>query len=228
MRKTLTNAGLLALLALSPSLSQAQEVYGKIGILGIGAGYAYGLNEKFTLRGDLTTMGSYKRNGTSGDFDYRGKLTNDVATAYADYFPFENGFRLTLGLGLRNTKVDAQARTGDNQTISIGDAKDIPLDGNDHVSAKLKFPTAAPYLGLGWGHNVGAQRQKGWGFIADAGVYIGKPKVSLNVSDSVRAKLTAANFNADDEIARQKADFEEDAKKLRLFPAIYVGISYTF
>ncbi|MCX5591889.1 hypothetical protein [Alcaligenes endophyticus] len=224
----------LRILALGAALScaaagaQAQSIYGKAGFLGVGVGYAHSLSPNLTLRGDFTTIGSYSRNGSSTDFDYRGKLHNDVGTAYLDYFPFDNGFRLTAGLGVRNTKIKAHARPSSTGTINIGNAKDIPFDGNDSANAEAKFPSVAPYLGLGWGHNIGPNRRAGWGFIADAGVYFGKPKVSLNVNQDLRNKITAAGFNADEEVQRQKNDFEDDAHKLRVFPALFIGVSYTF
>ncbi|MBB5213605.1 hypothetical protein [Parapusillimonas granuli] len=64
-----------------------------------------------------------------------------------------------------------------------------------------------------------------WGFVVDAGVYLGKPKTSFDVSDSVRAKLGP---DAQQAIDKQYDDIHDKAKKLRVFPSLYVGVSYSF
>lgn len=231
MAKSLIGAlGLaVAATAFSGAVS-AQEVYGKAGILGVGAGYAYGVNERFTLRGDITTIGSYSRNGTSDNLDYRGKLRSNVATVYGDWFPFNNGFRLSLGLGFRDTRLTAHGKANSANQLTIGDTT-VTVGPDDTVDAKVKWPNVAPYLGIGWGHNVN-QRKGGWGFVADAGIYIGKPKSSIDVSDTLRAKLdvaAAANGStAQQEIDKQLGEIDDKAKKLRVFPSVYIGVSYVF
>lgn len=223
-------AGLFAagVLTMSGSALASGQVYGKLGFLGAGVGYAYGLNSTIGLRADVTTAGSFSHDGHASHFDYSAKLRNNVATAYVDYFPFNNGFRLSAGLGVRNTKIDAHARPNSAGEITIGDTT-VSYGPGDSADARAKMPNVAPYLGLGWGHNVGQQRKKGFGFIADVGVYFGKPDVSFNVSDSLYAKLNlATGGNADAEIAKQHREIKDEADKIKAFPAVYLGVSYTF
>ncbi|HEY9280324.1 MAG TPA: hypothetical protein VIP51_09655 [Eoetvoesiella sp.] len=215
-------------MASSSAIAATHEVYGKAGFLGAGLGYSYGISEKFTLRGDVTTAGSFSKNGTSSDFDYKAKLRNNVGTIYGDWFPMNNGFRLTAGLGVRDTRITADGRANSSGEVTIGDAT-IAYGGDDTAHARVKYPSVTPYLGIGWGHNVGQQAQAGWGFVADLGVYFGKPKVDFNVSDSVRTKLNAAtNGNAQAEINKQEDEIKDKVEKYKVIPVIYLGASYRF
>ncbi|MGO3742130.1 hypothetical protein [Kerstersia sp.] len=222
-------ASLLAVgLASLPGLAQSQSVYAKAGLLGAGLGYAHGLSPSLTLRADLTTIGSYKRNGHSSDFDYRAKLTSNQASGYLDWFPFDSGFRLTAGLVVRDLKATADARPTDGGTVTIGDTT-VAYGTDDHADARVRFPDVAPYIGLGWGHNIGQRSKPGWGFAADVGVAIGKPKVDFNVNPHLYQALNAASGGmADQEIEKQRSDFQDDANKLRFFPQLYLGVAYYF
>lgn len=216
------------LLTLSGTAFASGQIYGKAGFLGVGVGYAHGLSPTLGVRGDVTTAGRFNHDGHSSDFDYSAKLRNDVATAYVDYFPFNNGFRLSAGLGVRNTKADAHARPNGSGQVTIGDTT-VSYGAGDSAHARVKMPNVAPYLGLGWGHNVGQNRKKGFGFIADVGVYFGKPDVSFNINDSLYSKLDlASGGNAASEIAKQRDEIKHDADKVKAFPAIYIGVSYAF
>lgn len=197
------------------------SLYVKGGLLGVGMGYAYGINERFTVRGDFTTIGSYNRSGHVGHVDYDLKLRNDVATLSVDYFPFDSGFRLTGGLGLRDTTVSGNA--------TATEFRDVPFDSSDALYAKVKWPTVAPYLGIGWGHNNAQYTKAGWGFIADLGVYIGKPSYSLRANDSAMAKLNAySGGNGQAMLDAETREWEDKLNKFKLFPTAYVGVSYRF
>jgi len=201
--------------------SSKHSMYVKGGFLGAGVGYAYGVNERFTLRGDFTTMGTYKRNQEIGHFDYDLKLRNNVGTLSADYFPFDSGFRLTAGVGIRDTRL-----TG---VTSTNEFRGVALSSGDTLHGKVKWPTVAPYLGLGWGHNNGQNVKAGWGFVADAGVYFGRPDYSLTASDSAMAKMNAATGgNGQALIDAELREWKDELNKLKVFPVIHVGVSYRF
>ena len=227
MCRTFTVLGAVLMASLSFG-ANAHEIYAKAGFLGAGVGYAYGVNESFTLRGDVTTMGSYHRDGNVSNLDYKGTLRNNQAMVYGDWFPFNNGFRLSAGLGVRDTRIKADGRPNSNGNVTIGDTT-VAYGADDSVSATAELPAVAPYIGIGWGHNVGQQRKAGWGFVADAGIAFGKPKVNFSVSDSLYAKLNAATGGqAQAEIDKQQREIEDKANKLKVFPSLYIGVSYTF
>lgn len=199
------------------------EIYAKAGFLGAGLGFGYGVSENLTLRADFTTIGNYSLNRNVNGTDYSATLSNNMATIYADWFPFSSsGFRMTAGLGYRDMKVNG---TGDGTGISgIPPGYATPADT---IDAQIKWPKVAPYLGLGYGHNIGQNAQAGWGFVFDAGVYLGSPSVSATLSDSARTKLDLyAPGGAQAELDRQVASIQEQADKLKVMPSIYAGVSY--
>lgn len=223
MRTKLFCAALLGMCAVAAPV-HANGIYGKVGILGAGIGYSYDVSPAFTLRGDVTTIGTFKRDGNAGSFDYKAKFRNNQAMLYVDYFPFDSGFRLTAGLGARDMRVTGDANPNSAGVVEIGDVP-VTFGPGDSAVAKVKMPAFAPYIGIGWSSKPSNPARGGWGFMADLGVTFGKPKTSFEVSDSVRAKLGA---DAQAAIDRQLAEIDDKAKKLKFFPSLYVGVSYTF
>lgn len=222
-------AAALSLCAAACGTVQAQSIYAKAGFLGAGIGASYGLSPAVTLRADVTTAGSLSRSGSTSDFDYRGKLRVRQAGGYVDWFPFDNGFRLSVGLQARDARLDADARPRASGTITIGGTT-VGFGSEDRADARATLPTVAPYVGLGWGHNTAQRASKpGFGFIADLGVAFGKPKVDFWVSDSVRTKLDViTGGRAQDQIDRQRDEFQHDVDKLKVLPQAYVGVAYYF
>lgn len=204
---------------LNSKASNPHSLYAKAGFLGAGVGYAYGIDRRFTLRGEFTTAGRFSHDVSVGDGDYNLRLKNDMALAALDYFPFENGFRLTMGVGVRNTKV-----SGDSNTF-MGS---LPGSG-ESAHASLRWPTVAPYLGIGWGHNNGQHAKGGWGFVADVGVYYGKPDYSLTANAATMNRLNAQSGGQGQALINEQRDkWAHEARKLRFFPVVQLGASYRF
>lgn len=205
-------------------------VYSKAGFPGVGFGYAYGLNKSFGLRADVTTIGSYSGDKTSDNLNYNAKLNYNQAGVYGDFFPFESNFRLTAGLNFRDAKVTGDGRPNGNNQLTVGDTT-VTVNSNDIINARIKMPSVAPYLGIGWGLNTAAS-SKGWSFFADIGVTIGKPKVSLQANQSLMDKLDAVAVSngstGQAELDKQTAQLKKDADKLKFIPQVFVGVAYKF
>jgi len=231
-RKTATLLPLACTLLLAAHSASAQEIYAKIGFLGVGAGYAHSLNDNFGVRVDATTAGTISRNGTADRLRYDADLKANQLGGYADWFPFGGSFRLSLGVHSRKLEVTANGVPTATGNISIGDVE-VPYDGTgDSARARVKWRNTAPYLGIGWGHH--ASHGKGFGFVADLGVSFGSPKTELTISDSLRGKLDATiaagglTTTTDAEIERQRRELKDDVEKIKVFPHLYVGVSYRF
>lgn len=240
----LCTLGILSLLSNSTMAQQLKDfdVYARAGVPNIGIGVGYALSPNLTLRGDLTTFGSFSRDFKQRDIDYHAKLKNDKANVMLDYFPFENGFRVTSGLGFLRTKVTAtgQGRSKSDQTFKIGEKTyHIAIDSSDTVEAQFNYPSVSPYLGVGFGHNIKRQRGGEWGFLVDVGIYLGKGKANLSISDSLNQKLLEAEQQSglsaieaqqiiDSNVDNEKGRFENRVNKYKVIPAVSIGVSYKF
>ncbi|SHI45335.1 hypothetical protein [Pollutimonas bauzanensis] len=228
-------AGALFTLLCAPALSQSLDasaadrdsrhgVYAKAGFLGAGLGYAYGLNRSFTLRADFTTIGSINRDFSAGAIDYSGKLKNDNASLYLDWFPVDNGFRLTGGLAWRDTELSGKANAVklNGTTLQLGEG--------DSYTTKAKYRSLTPYIGIGYGLNVAQQKANTWGFVADLGVYYAnKPRTSYAISGPTydAARLSDPQ-RVDQAVNEQFDEFRDKVEKYKFIPAVYIGVSYYF
>jgi|GEM_PF-447382 len=189
--KNLTCASLL-LASLGITNANAHEIYLKGGLLGIGGGYSYSINNNLGVRAEYTKFSFDLNDKESGNLKYDAKFNSSHKSVYVDYFPFAGTFRLTAGLAKRNFGIDAYGYADEKNGISIGNTDLSPheiadyknklgLNGDISAHADIKWKKTAPYFGLGWGHGS----SKGFGFVADIGVYLGKPKVNLKTSDAL-------------------------------------------
>lgn len=230
MKKTLAVAS-LTLAGLLPLSAQAAEVYGGVGIYGPQVGYAHALNDKFTIRGDINGGFSYSHDVNSGGVDYRGKFKTQYAGVYADWFPGSSAFRLTGGVAFHDTKVTIDAKAGANASATING---IPVDLKDsYAHGTAKFPAAAPYLGIGWGHKNSTQ--KGWGFYANLGVMVGKFKIknydqNITTNPQVIAaqKALGRKVITQNDIDVEIGKAQSELNKLKAMPVLNVGVSYRF
>jgi hypothetical protein len=205
----------LSLGALITTASQAGEVYGQVGLPGVGLGYAQPLNPSFTVRGDFVTLGSHEKTTTESGINYVGKLKASRVGVFGDWFPFSGVFRLTGGVTLNNFKFDLDA-SGSGGTLNVGGQ--TYGNANDGLNVLIEFPKTTPYLGIGWGH----QAATGMRFAADLGASIGRATVTA----VGRGQLASPSAQAD--IDREMAELRDGVGKIRVLPQISVSVGYSF
>jgi hypothetical protein len=185
----------------------------KLGSLGLGVEGTFGLTEHFNARLGLNRY-NYDRTETIDDIDYDLDLEWQSVSLLADWHPFGNAFRFTAGLmsngnELKGTSTSTSLTIGDNTYTNVG------------LDAKLDFDSTAPYLGVGWGNALTADR--GWGFNVDLGVmFQGSGDVTLEPTG------TAAALVSSSDIAAEEENFEDDIKEYKYYPVVSFGISYKF
>jgi len=139
---------------------------------------------------------------------------------YVDWFPFGNGFHVTGGVHVRKFQAvgHRQSDTG------LG----------KFVTGKVKYPSVAPYLGVGWGyHNT---QKRGFGVVFDLGVtFLGEPGIRLLLDDTFRKATDAigklipgAKSERDALLAGERRKLLNMTSRFKLFPQAYVGVSYRF
>lgn len=214
MKKTLSCVALIC-----AAQAHAGEIYGGVGLPGVFAGYAYSLTDNWGLRADYATLGQRSKNGSEDGIDYQGKVKVARLGAFADYFPWRNGFRLTAGLTFNQIKISLNANPNSGLTQSIGD-KNVVLSSGDYFNVAVKVPGVTPFLGLGYGHQ--AQAGSGLGFHADLGASIGRAKLSVDTN------LVSKGLVNQSDVDKELSQLRDGVGKIRLIPQISFGISYAF
>jgi hypothetical protein len=215
MFKKIAAAGLGAL-ALTTLPAQAFEVYGQAGVPGAMLGVAYPLNSHFAVRADVNLLSDRTKATTEEGINYNGTLSTKRTAAFIDWFPFEGGFRLTLGGSANKYQMDLTA-SGAGGTLTIGDTQYVTTSA-DRFDVQIKFPKSTPYFGVGWGH----QLDEGLRFSFDLGAMFGKATVSGRVSGPAAAYVTQADID------KELQELRDGAAKVKAIPQISFAIGYSF
>ena len=165
-----------------------------------------------TRMADVATLGSRTLNRTEEGVDYSVKLKAQRIGAFADWFVLGGGFRVSGGVTSNDYKLSMSAKSTTN--ISIGSN----TYSGTSLAVTVKFPSATPYLGIGYGHHGG----KGLGFVWDLGASIGKAKVTANAVGFP----DNAQFNAD--LDRELEQLRSGVGKIRILPQASIALSYKF
>jgi len=221
-RARLALAGLSALAALGAApaahaLELNGEIYVNAGLPGIGLGYARPIDSRFSLRGDFMALGSGDRTTTESGITYQSRHKLQRMTLFGDWFPFENSFRLTGGLSSTHYKMTLDA-SGAGGSLTIGD-RTYTTTAADGLEVQIKFPTIAPYVGIGWGH----QLNTGWRVSADLGALIGRAKVTATPRGALASE---ADLQAN--LDKELSELRGTVGKFRAIPQITVSVGYSF
>ena len=208
---------LAASMGASAQTTNTHGVYAHLGVLGAGVGYAHGVNQRFTVRADVLTAGSHSKDETEEGIDYAAKLKAGRVGLFADYFPFDGGFRVTAGATFNQHRVDLKSKFDGVSSVTIGDQTFTP-SASDYFNVSIKFPKVTPYIGIGWGHQA---LSKGWGLVADLGVSIGRAKLTSDTN------LIGSGITQED-VDRELKELRDGVGKVRYWPQLTMGASYRF
>ena len=215
MKKHLICVAALAALGLGTS-AQAQDLYGGLGLPGLYTlGYAHPVANSWGLRGEYASGLSWTGSGTDNGVNYNASLKSSRAGLFADWFPFNGGFRFVGGITANDMKLDVNAQGTGTATINN---KPVNMAGH-YFNMNLKYPTATPYLGIGYGHQVAA---KGLGFYADLGVVFGSFSADVSTDLVGQSGITQADVDA------QKQQMNDSLAGLKYLPSFSAGMVYRY
>lgn len=217
IHRHLATACSLAVAGLFATAAQAGELYTGIGLPGVGIGYAQPLSERFTLRGDLYTLGSRSKSTVEEGIAYDGDYKLHRGALLADWFPFAGSFRISAGAAFNSYRITLDA-SGAGGSITIGD-RTYTTTAADGLKVQIQFPKTTPYVGFGWGHHMGS----GWRFSADVGAAIGRAKLTA----TPRGQL-AAEPDIQANIDKELAELRDGVGKVRAIPQLSIGFGYSF
>jgi hypothetical protein len=165
--------------------------------------------------------------GVNTKYDVDLSLLN--VSTLVDFHPFKSsGFKMTGGLVFNNNDIEGTA-TNENE-IEIGN-QTFTADQVGSVDTNIEVTrSVAPYLGIGWGNAVAAN--KGLGFWCNLGVMFGgspdievTPNINQNLPQAVRNQVETA---VNEQIEEEKNQIEDDLAFLGIYPVGSLGISYQF
>jgi hypothetical protein len=163
---------------------------------------------------------NYNHDTNSGNVDYAGKLKLKSELLLLDWHPFEGRFRLTGGVVANGNKFDLLAKPNGGTYDINGNTYTAAQVGT--LSAKVDFPSSAPYLGIGWGDST---QSAGLHFIGDIGVIAqGSPKAKLTASGGTLSN--DPNVQAD--LKKAETDLQTKLNDFKVYPLVQLGIAYRF
>lgn len=166
---------------------------------------AYQIDPQLRVRGAL--MGGFSADYEESDADgtVEGSFDLGGVAVIADYYPMQNGWRVSGGLFISNTELEATgtvdvAGTDEQATVSASFANDI-----------------TPMLTTGYDWGFG----NGWSFTSEVGVVLtGGIDVSFDATDP-----TAQSEIDDDAEVQETID---DAADITALPYLAFGVSYRY
>ncbi len=191
----------------------------KISTLGGGVEIAGTITDSLNLRLGLQGF-SYDFDDTYSDIDYNADVDFFSGLLLADWFPFNNNFRLSAGVAVNNNELTV---TGEprNGTYNIGGVT-YPSALVGALTGTIDFNTVAPYAGIGYG---GAFSDTGnWSFSFDLGVlFQGSPNVSYSAAGPLAGN---AIFQAN--LEQERKELEDDLDEYEYYPVLSLGVTYKF
>ncbi len=156
---------------------------------------------------------------TSTNIDYSVEAKLQAVSGLLDLYPSSRGsFHLTGGIMTDPLKVTA---TGQPTSGSY------KINGNTYTAAQVgtltgdaHFPSAAPYVGLGFG--TPARDGGAFKFFFDLGAVLGKADVSLSATGA------ANNAQLQSDLQAQIASTQQNVDKLKVYPVISFGLAFNF
>ena len=219
-------AVLASLLSATPAAAQKSSSSNdlsigiRFGTLGVGPEVAKLLTPHIGLRAGVNFF-SYSATKTSSDITYDGKLKMQGFNGLLDLFLSPRGsFHFTGGVITSPAKLTATGVPTSSSTFTINHQTYTAAQVGT-LSAVGEWPSASPYVGLGWG--TPASKHHGISFKLDLGAAIGKPTMTLSRSSGT------ANAQLDSDIAAQQDTLQTKINKvLKVYPVVQFGLVFHF
>ncbi len=196
---------------------------GEVGTTGVGVHLSVPLAQQLNARFGVNYF-DYSFNSSTNDVNYDARAKLRTFDALLDWFPFDNGFRLSGGVIYNGNKIDATGKPKANGIYTInGNVYTAAQAGQ--VDGRIDFKKFAPYLGLGYGNAAAPNR--GWGVTADLGVMF-QGNASTSVSNSGCNATAALCARLATDVAAENAELSDKVHGYNLYPVVRIGVSYRF
>ena len=209
MKRMIATASLLLAAATVPAFASDVAIGVKGGTQGLGLELTKGISDSLNIRFDVNGF-TYDADETYDGNAYNLDLDLSMYGAHVDWHPMRGGFYVTAGIYGNGSEL-----TG--QTVGDITINGIPYPGVT-LGAQVDFDSTAPYVGIGFGNAVSADKRLG--FNLNVGViYTGSPQVALSDSSNT---IPPADLRAEEQ------KLQEEIDDFEYYPVVSVGMSYRF
>lgn len=194
-------------------------VSGKASTLGLGGEFTAGVTSNVNARVGLNVL-DVDLDEEIEDVDFDIGVDFSSFSALADWYVFNNSFRISGGIISMDHEIELEASGHPGELQEIGD---IEYDWSQigTLYGSIDTDKIAPYVGIGWGNPLTHNRR--WGFTCDFGVaFTDSPDVTLEA----RGGTPPVGF--EEELAKERKDIEDFFDDLRLYPVIAINFFYRF
>ena len=193
----------------------------RVSTLGGGLEVAKGLSPWFGLRGGINYFTWQYEEIESGN-KYNLDLELKSFGLFADFHPFKQAFRVSLGFLINGNGIDGIAKLGSGEKFDLNGVEYNLKDNT--ASMALSYNTFAPYAGIGWDTTFGDYDR--WGFVFDLGiVFSGSPDLVINATVDP-SDPNAATFNSQKK--KEVNELQDDLNQFEFWPVLSAGIVYQF
>ncbi|MDH6266774.1 hypothetical protein M2360_002170 [Rhizobium sp. SG_E_25_P2] len=188
----------------------------QVGTLGVGIGAEKRLNDDWGARFDVSGASfSFSYAANNADTDNRARLFSLGATA--DYYPYEEGLRLSGGFRLSGSYVKGSLSNLERH-VGKGQNKTTVIIRDPLTTYKITQNPVQPYLGLGYSLKI----QERLSVTFDLGaLYGGQPDLNV-VSHADLYGFTEQQIEK--EIRKQ----QERLNAYQVYPVVQIGLTYRF
>ena len=193
-------------------------VSGKTSTLGLGGEFTTAIRSDINARVGYNMLNIDFDDEEVEDIEFDVGIDFSSFSALADWYVFNNSFRISGGIISMDHEIDLDARP--TEPIEIGDIEFDPAEVGS-LYGSIESDDVAPYIGIGWGNPLTSSRR--WGFTCDFGVaFTDTPDVTLEARGGTNPP------ELEDELNKQREDIEDFFDNFKLYPVIAVSFFYRF
>lgn len=185
---------------------------------GLGVEYSKAFVNSFAIRGGLNFFPTLTPSPSKAGIKYDANFKPRSANLFADFYPVGGPFRISAGLVIDKTKINAVAVSVPSLTIG-GQSFTAAEYGTLNVS--MRYRDVNPYVGIGIGNPYAGLK---WGFTFEAGAYLLDPRV--------RMSSTGGTLSNDpmllSELESERTQLENTVDNLPVWPVIGVTFTHRF
>ncbi|GAB4057910.1 hypothetical protein [Uliginosibacterium sediminicola] len=221
MKKTLLHIllGSAGLITMHCASAANQGVSLGISTLGAGVAYTYGFTPSASLSVGYNAF-DFNRKASESGVNYDGKVKLRTLELLGGYHPFQGSFAIQAGALYNDSSISANG-TSNATSITINNVTYTGTAPQAHYESKFSKSKLSPYLGVGWSANPPSK--PGLAFNARIGVLYQKSSGTLTVSG-----VTDSTGTLESNRAAAEKKLNDDVNKLKWYPVVGIGASYSF